>query len=143
MTSSQARVSHFTSLSPLPREFCLLDTFRMLHLPSTTFRLLSVSRHFTRPLASSNPYLSQRNPPRSPHLFSQLSSMSQPSVPADPSASGANSAATRNEPTQWDFPVSQIPANPLGEGRYIKTAAALIIGCVFSFTLIIQCCRHS
>jgi len=27
-----------------------------------------------------------------------------------------------------DFPVSQIPHNPLGEGRYIKTAAALIIG---------------
>ncbi|OAX37631.1 Molybdopterin binding protein [Rhizopogon vinicolor AM-OR11-026] len=27
-----------------------------------------------------------------------------------------------------DFPVSQIPNNPLGEGRYIKTAGALIIG---------------
>ncbi|KAG2126590.1 hypothetical protein DEU56DRAFT_538975 [Suillus clintonianus] len=27
-----------------------------------------------------------------------------------------------------NFPNSPIPKNPLGEGRYIKTAAALIIG---------------
>ncbi|KAG0698789.1 MoaB/Mog domain-containing protein, partial [Suillus ampliporus] len=27
-----------------------------------------------------------------------------------------------------DFPISSIPKNPLGEGRFIKTAAALIIG---------------
>jgi hypothetical protein len=29
-----------------------------------------------------------------------------------------------------DFLVSQIPNNPLGEGQYIRTAAALIIGYV-------------
>jgi len=29
-----------------------------------------------------------------------------------------------------DFPISPIPKNPLGEGQYIKTAAALIIGYV-------------
>ena len=28
----------------------------------------------------------------------------------------------------YNFPVSEIPKNPLGEGRYIRTAAALIIG---------------
>ena len=31
----------------------------------------------------------------------------------------------------YNFPVSDVPANPLGEGRHIKTAAALIIGCVY------------
>ena len=34
------------------------------------------------------------------------------------------------EPPQHNFAVSEVPKNPLGEGRYIKTAAALIIGCV-------------
>ena len=29
------------------------------------------------------------------------------------------------------FPVSEVPANPLGDGKYIKTAAALMIGYVF------------
>ncbi|KAH9929046.1 MoaB/Mog domain-containing protein [Epithele typhae] len=29
---------------------------------------------------------------------------------------------------QWNFAVSPVPPNPLGEGRYIKTAAALMIG---------------
>ncbi|KAI0634363.1 Molybdopterin binding protein [Trametes polyzona] len=42
-------------------------------------------------------------------------------VPADPSAQ------TPEQP-KWDFPLSPVPENPLGEGRYIKTAAALIIG---------------
>ncbi|KAL1948364.1 hypothetical protein VTO73DRAFT_12439 [Trametes versicolor] len=32
------------------------------------------------------------------------------------------------EQPQWNFPVSPVPKNPLGEGRFIKTAAALIIG---------------
>ncbi|ETW77343.1 molybdenum cofactor biosynthesis protein [Heterobasidion irregulare TC 32-1] len=30
--------------------------------------------------------------------------------------------------SEFDFPLSPVPANPLGKGRYIKTAAALIIG---------------
>lgn len=41
-------------------------------------------------------------------------------------------------PTPWndgltetpEFDISPVPPNPLGEGRYIRTAAALIIGCV-------------
>ncbi|KAI0031505.1 MoaB/Mog domain-containing protein [Vararia minispora EC-137] len=41
-------------------------------------------------------------------------------------------AASVSAPTSFDvkttFPVSEIPPNPLGEGKYIKTAAALIIG---------------
>jgi hypothetical protein len=32
---------------------------------------------------------------------------------------------------EFDFPLSSKPKNPLGEGKYIKTAAALIIGFVF------------
>lgn len=31
---------------------------------------------------------------------------------------------------EYNFPVSEQPKNPLGEGRYIKSAAALIIGWV-------------
>ncbi len=37
-----------------------------------------------------------------------------------------------SEQPQWNFPVSPVPENPLGEGRFIKTAAALIIGCVIT-----------
>ncbi|KAI0649826.1 MoaB/Mog domain-containing protein [Trametes meyenii] len=33
-----------------------------------------------------------------------------------------------SEQPKWNFPVSPVPENPLGEGRYIKRAAALIIG---------------
>jgi hypothetical protein len=36
------------------------------------------------------------------------------------------------------FSVSEKPQNPLGEGKYIKTAAALIIGCVFYARLYIH-----
>ncbi|KAH9936701.1 Molybdopterin binding protein [Amylocystis lapponica] len=42
------------------------------------------------------------------------------SVPADPSAPPPA--------PEWNFSVSDMPPNPLGEGRWIKTAAALIIG---------------
>lgn len=30
--------------------------------------------------------------------------------------------------TELDFPVTPLPKNPLGDGKYIRTAAALIIG---------------
>ena len=36
---------------------------------------------------------------------------------------------TKPEP-KFNFPVSEIPKNPLGDGKYIKSAACLIIGCV-------------
>jgi hypothetical protein len=34
----------------------------------------------------------------------------------------------------YNFPLSPVPKDPLGNGRYIKTAAALVIGCVSSST---------
>lgn len=37
-------------------------------------------------------------------------------------------APAQEEKRVYNFPVSEVPKNPLGEGRYIKTAAALIIG---------------
>ena len=56
-----------------------------------------------------------------------LRSMSQQSVPADPAAKPASGPAA-TPAVDWNFPVSPIPPNPLGEGKYIKRAAALIIG---------------
>ena len=32
--------------------------------------------------------------------------------------------------TELSFPITPVPKNPLGKGRYIRTAAALIIGYV-------------
>jgi len=34
--------------------------------------------------------------------------------------------------TELSFPVTPVPRNPLGEGKYIRTAAALIIGYVLA-----------
>ena len=53
------------------------------------------------------------------HLTHPMSSASE-QTRSVPDASATDVAAT--------FPVSDIPGNPLGQGRYIKTAAALIIG---------------
>ncbi|KZT04872.1 Molybdopterin binding protein [Laetiporus sulphureus 93-53] len=56
--------------------------------------------------------------------------MSGPDVPVatlSGNASG-NAAEPQPAPMQWNFPTSPMPPNPLGEGRYIKTAAALVIG---------------
>lgn len=54
------------------------------------------------------------------------------SLPMSPSAVVASQAESQPSPTPpapvMNFPNSPIPKNPLGEGRYIKTAAALIIG---------------
>ncbi|KAI0342416.1 Molybdopterin binding protein [Trametopsis cervina] len=36
--------------------------------------------------------------------------------------------ASQEPPAPYNFPLSEVPKNPLGEGKYIKTAAALIIG---------------
>ncbi|TFK89524.1 Molybdopterin binding protein [Polyporus arcularius HHB13444] len=47
-------------------------------------------------------------------------------VSADPSTS--TSPPKEQEMPQFNFPVSPVPENPLGEGRYIRTAAALMIG---------------
>lgn len=62
-------------------------------------------------------------PRRSPGLLRRMS---------DSSSSGAKSRMAAFSPPASDnrFELSPIPPNPLGEGRWIKTAAALIIGCV-------------
>ncbi|KAI8989041.1 MoaB/Mog domain-containing protein [Trametes punicea] len=52
---------------------------------------------------------------------------SAPSEQAHPVQGGQHQAGVGEQP-KWNFPLSPIPDNPLGEGRYIKTAAALIIG---------------
>ena len=41
----------------------------------------------------------------------------------------ADAAAAAKETVLYNFRVSEIPKNPLGEGNYIKTAGCLIIGC--------------
>lgn len=44
---------------------------------------------------------------------------------------GARTTAVFRPPaTDMRFELSPVPPNPLGEGRWIKTAAALVIGCV-------------
>ncbi|RPD61543.1 Molybdopterin binding protein [Lentinus tigrinus ALCF2SS1-7] len=53
-----------------------------------------------------------------------MSTTAAKDVPADPSAPTPGP----QEFPQSNFPVSPVPENPLGEGRYIKTAAALVIG---------------
>ncbi|OCH88719.1 Molybdopterin binding protein [Obba rivulosa] len=57
-----------------------------------------------------------------------MSSTSGP-VQADPSASApSTSTAEGGAAREWNFPVSPVSENPLGEGRWIKTAGALVIG---------------
>ncbi|KAJ2925310.1 hypothetical protein H1R20_g11759, partial [Candolleomyces eurysporus] len=47
-------------------------------------------------------------------------------------ASTSSGESVRSTP---NFPVSPVPPNPLGEGRHIKTAAALIIGWVHTYVI--------
>ncbi|KAF8161238.1 MoaB/Mog domain-containing protein [Crassisporium funariophilum] len=56
--------------------------------------------------------------------------MSTKSGSSSPIASSSSAAILPTTPPQPQvtFPVSPIPKNPLGEGKYIRTAAALIIG---------------
>ncbi|PPQ93727.1 hypothetical protein CVT25_013067 [Psilocybe cyanescens] len=53
--------------------------------------------------------------------------MSNPSAPMAASSTVAE-MSTAPPHTKVTFPVSPVPKNPLGEGAYIRTAAALIIG---------------
>lgn len=57
-----------------------------------------------------------------------MSSQTAPAVPSAVSAPAPSSDAPPVAPPEFNFPVSPVPENPLGEGRYIKTAAALMIG---------------
>ncbi|GBE83538.1 MoaB/Mog domain-containing protein [Sparassis latifolia] len=47
--------------------------------------------------------------------------------PGVPSANTSSNTSASAEPV-WNFPTSPIPSNPLGDGQYIRSAAALIIG---------------
>ena len=61
---------------------------------------------------------------RSPILFRRMTISSGVGV-------GARTTAVFRPPaTDMRFELSPVPPNPLGEGRWIKTAAALVIGCV-------------
>lgn len=55
-----------------------------------------------------------------------------PSLTADFSSSNLKMVAVTTAPrlTDLNFPITLVPRNPLGEGKYIRSAAALIIGCV-------------
>ncbi len=50
---------------------------------------------------------------------------------AAPAGATTSTQAAQAERPKYNFPVSEVPKNPLGEGRYIKTAAALVIGYVY------------
>lgn len=52
---------------------------------------------------------------------------------SDSQANGTAAAAAPAKPQEvrYNFPLSEIPKNPLGEGKFVKTAGCLIIGCVF------------
>ena len=52
---------------------------------------------------------------------------------ADASTPAPKPEAAAQELPKVNFALSPVPANPLGEGRYIKTAAALVIGCVVRY----------
>ncbi|KAI0826134.1 MoaB/Mog domain-containing protein [Irpex lacteus] len=47
---------------------------------------------------------------------------------AAPAGATTSTQAAQAERPKYNFPVSEVPKNPLGEGQYIKTAAALVIG---------------
>jgi hypothetical protein len=61
--------------------------------------------------------------------YSQMSSTSNGNTTGRPEARAPS-------PTYPTFDVSPVPANPLGEGKYIRTAAALIIGYVTCLVLV-------
>jgi hypothetical protein len=61
---------------------------------------------------------------RSPILLRRITISSAVGVGA------RNTAVFRPPATDMRFELSPVPPNPLGEGRWIKTAAALVIGCV-------------
>jgi hypothetical protein len=88
-----------------------------------TSRLRTLSNHFVR------------NKPSFPTLKLHARSVSSP--PISPSLQ-----PPPLQPTSYNFPLSPIPRNPLGEGRYIKTAAALIIGYRSLFTYYSKRRRH-
>ncbi|KAF9489519.1 Molybdopterin binding protein [Pleurotus eryngii] len=94
-------------------------------------RLLGFSNHICRTTRS--PIAGAAFTTSSKQRLAQFSSMPSspssspsPSMVPPPSVSVSDSGPLNN--VQANFDVSPMPKNPLGEGRYIRTAAALIIG---------------
>jgi len=56
-----------------------------------------------------------------------MSSAKEATAAGGPDLSTKDPNSSKPEP-EYNFTLSDVPENPLGEGRYIKTAAALIIG---------------
>jgi len=82
-----------------------------------TTRLLSLAQHFSR---------SRTTPLSLPRFARSMSTVNNQTTGA--TAPAAPDVANQEPKVVYNFPLSEIPKNPLGEGRYIKTAAALIIG---------------
>ncbi|KAM5536820.1 hypothetical protein V8D89_009538 [Ganoderma adspersum] len=114
--------------TPRPRLVLARGLARPAHTPKRT-----ALRGFLHPNASSHPALrpSLRNTGTSlaasrlaiPTQTRRMSGQVAPN--ADPST---KPEAAAQELPKFNFALSPVPANPLGEGRYIKTAAALVIG---------------
>ena len=62
--------------------------------------------------------------------------MSASTMQNQTTGAAAPTTATKEE-VVYNFPLSEIPKNPLGEGNYIKTAGCLIIGCVLHAQLLL------
>ncbi|KAI0080398.1 Molybdopterin binding protein [Panus rudis PR-1116 ss-1] len=56
------------------------------------------------------------------------STSQEPSPAAGPDLSTKDPKQPEKDEVKFNFPLTEVPPNPLGEGRYIRSAAALIIG---------------
>ncbi|KAI0657599.1 MoaB/Mog domain-containing protein [Cubamyces menziesii] len=109
--SSTSRRSAPTSTSPTTTA----ATGRFAHFASKS--------HYSYRLSSLN---TSQGPAATLEQVSSRTSIASMST-STPAAPAADPSAPTEQP-KWNFPLSPVPPNPLGEGRYIKTAAALIIG---------------
>ncbi|KAI0767249.1 MoaB/Mog domain-containing protein [Fomes fomentarius] len=94
---------------------------------------ISVGPSILAPTVPRNQALSLSDFPSGKCTMSSTVVNADPSAPQKEPAEQKPSAGAGPTPGAQDlppvtFPVSPVPKNPLGEGRYIKTAAALIIG---------------
>lgn len=90
-----------------------------MHLRATS-RLFSLFRHLESSRTLQFPLLPSIQPTPVINMTANL--------PPSESGGGGSGVSAQNAEPVYNFPLSEVPKNPLGEGRYIKTAAALIIG---------------
>jgi len=88
-----------------------------LRLSITRFSPVTLARLSTTKLTRTSQF--------TPFPITQVRAMSTTTTAPDPVPS----------PPPITFPKSPIPKNPLGEGKFIRTAAALIIGYADTFTI--------